>query len=79
VSIRAVRVEMRTLHTLQAFLAPGGQLLLFRGPSGPDTPPAIVPPLQLVGTYPLVDALQSRLTIVTKRPIQANRPDRLQN
>ena len=32
VSIRAVRVETRTLLTLQAFLKPGGKLLLFRAP-----------------------------------------------
>lgn len=69
VSIRAVRVEARVLHTLQAFLVPGGQLFLFRGPSGPDAPEAVVPPLEVVGTFPLVDTLQSRLTVVAKRPI----------
>ncbi len=37
-SIRAVRVEARTLLTLQAFLRPGGRLLWFRGPGGPDIP-----------------------------------------
>lgn len=68
-TVRAVRVEARVLNTMQAFLAPGGQLLLFRGPSGPVTPPAIVPPLEWQGTHPLVESLQSRLTILEKRHI----------
>jgi 16S rRNA (guanine527-N7)-methyltransferase len=65
-SLRAVRVEVRTLLTLQAFVKPGGVLFMFRGPSGPETPQALVPPLSWVGTFPLVDALQSRLTILKK-------------
>jgi 16S rRNA (guanine527-N7)-methyltransferase len=65
-SIRAVRVETRVLTTLQAFLAIGGRLLLFRGPTGPEEPGVIVPPLTWTGTYPLLDSLQSRLTVLTK-------------
>lgn len=64
-SLRALRVEVRTLLTLQAFVNPGGLVFLFRGPSGPDSPD-LVPPLQWVGTYPLVEALQSRLTVLQK-------------
>jgi 16S rRNA (guanine527-N7)-methyltransferase len=71
VSVRAVRIEARMLHTLQAFLSPGGQIFLFRGPSGPDTPTSVFPPLEWQGTYPLVDTLQSRLTIISKRAIGA--------
>lgn len=67
VSTRAVRIETSTLLTLQAFLAPNGQLLLFRGPSGPEIPSAIVPPLAWRATVPLVDSLQSRLTVLDKR------------
>jgi 16S rRNA (guanine527-N7)-methyltransferase len=67
VSMRALRVETSTLVTLQAFLRPGGQLLLFRGPSGPSIPAAVVPPLEWKATVPLVESLQSRLTILTKR------------
>jgi 16S rRNA (guanine527-N7)-methyltransferase len=66
-TMRAVRVETSTLLTIQAFLAPGGQVLLFRGPGGPEVPQAVVPPLQWRATVPLVEALQSRLTILTKR------------
>lgn len=67
VSTRAVRIETSTLMTLQAFLAPEGQLLLFRGPGGPEVPSTVVPPLQWKATVPLVESLQSRLTILSKR------------
>jgi 16S rRNA (guanine527-N7)-methyltransferase len=69
VSIRAVRIETRVLTTLQAFLAPGGSLVMFRGPEGPQVPSTIVPPLEFAGTYPLLESLQSRLTVLTKRRI----------
>jgi 16S rRNA (guanine527-N7)-methyltransferase len=64
-SLRAVRVELRSLMTLQAFLRPGGSMFMFRGPGGPKEPQS-VPMLRWVGTYPLVDALQSRLTVLQK-------------
>jgi 16S rRNA (guanine527-N7)-methyltransferase len=64
-SLRAVRVEIRTLFTLQAFVRRGGFVFLFRGPSGPDAP-EVVPPLRWIGTFPLIDTLQSRLTVLQK-------------
>jgi 16S rRNA (guanine527-N7)-methyltransferase len=67
VTIRAVRVEPKALMTLQAFLKPGGTMALFRGPSGPPVPATIVHPLEWVATAPLLEALQSRLTILRKR------------
>jgi len=70
VSLRAVRTETRVLTSLQAFLATGGILMLFRGPDGPQVPPTVVPPLEWTGTYPLVESLQSRVTVLTKRRIQ---------
>jgi 16S rRNA (guanine527-N7)-methyltransferase len=66
-SIRAVRIESRVLQSLQAFIAPGGLILLFRGPGGPENPAGVMPPLTWTATVPLVDALQSRLTVLTKR------------
>lgn len=66
-SVRAVRIELRTLSTLQAFVRPEGVLFLFRGPGGSESPPALVPPLRWVNTVPLVDSLQSRLTILQKK------------
>jgi 16S rRNA (guanine527-N7)-methyltransferase len=71
VTMRAVRVEAKMLQTAQAFLKPSGQVLLFRGPSGPEQPALVMPPLQWVGTHPLLDVLRSRLTLLSKRPIGA--------
>ena len=68
VTIRAVRIEPRVLTTLQAFVKPAGQVMLFRGPAGPEAP-AVVPPLEFASTHPLIDVVQSRLTILTKRPV----------
>lgn len=67
-SIRAVRAEVRTLLTLQAFLRPGGQVFWFRGPSGPDVPGDLIYPLRWTATYPLVESLRSRLIVMTKAP-----------
>ena len=64
-SLRAVRVELRSLMTLQAFLRPGGSMFMFRGPGGPKEPQS-VPMLRWVGARPLVDSLQSRLTCCKK-------------
>ena len=71
--MRAVRIEMRVLNTMQAFLRPGGHVLLFRGPHGPAEP-VIVPPMRWIDTYPLVETLQSRVTLLQKRPIGAHVP-----
>lgn len=66
VSIRAVRIETRTLNTLQAFLRPGGKLLLFRGAGKNDLEDSPPPPLSWMATYPLVDALHSKLVVLSK-------------
>jgi 16S rRNA (guanine527-N7)-methyltransferase len=68
ITMRAVRIEGRMLNTVQAFLKPGGHVLLFRGPHGPAEP-LVVPPLKWVETHPLVETLQSRGTLLQKRPI----------
>jgi 16S rRNA (guanine527-N7)-methyltransferase len=69
VTIRAVRVEPRTLLSLQAFLRPGGQLMLFRGPGGAEVADSLTPPLTWLATYPLVGALRSRLVVLTKNAV----------
>ena len=66
VSIRAVRVELRTLNTLQAFLRPGGKLMLFRGAGKNDLEDSPPPPLAWMATYPLVDSLHSKLVVLSK-------------
>ena len=72
-SMRAVKVEARILMTLQAFVKPGGHLLLFRGPSGPAAP-QVIHPLEWETTVPLVETLQSRLSILRKRSAGAGVP-----
>ncbi len=66
VSIRAVRIETRTLNTLQAFLKPGGRLMLFRGASKSELEDSPPPPRSGLAPYPLVDALHSKLVILSK-------------
>jgi 16S rRNA (guanine527-N7)-methyltransferase len=68
-TIRAVRVEPRTLMSLQAFLKPGGQMFLFRGPSGTDLGGTVAPPLGWLATYPLVESLRSKLVVLRKNHI----------
>lgn len=69
VTIRAVRVEPRTLVTLQAFLKPGGELFLFRGAGGTDIAASLTPPLSWVATYPLIEELRSRLVVLRKTAV----------
>lgn len=66
VSIRAVRIETRTLLTLQAFLRPGGKLLLFRGAGKNELEDSPPPPLAWMATYPLLDSLHSKLVVLSK-------------
>ena len=73
-SVRAVRVEPKVLMTLQAFLRPGGELLLFRGPVGPAAPANIIHPLEWDRTVPMIESLQSRLTVLRKRATGAGVP-----
>ena len=66
VTVRAVRIEVRLLTGLQAFLAPGGEIFLFRGSGGPDAPAALTPLLRWHANYPLVESLRSHLTVFRK-------------
>jgi 16S rRNA (guanine527-N7)-methyltransferase len=67
VTMRAVRVETRVLLGLQAFIKPGGQLFLFRGPASTDPSEVAPPPLSWEATYPLVESLRSRLVVLARR------------
>jgi 16S rRNA (guanine527-N7)-methyltransferase len=66
VSVRAVRIETRTLMTLQAFLRPGGKIFLFRGSGSSTVETEPPPPLAWMASYPLVDALHSKLVVLSK-------------
>ena len=69
VTLRAVRVEPKILLGLQAFLKPGGEFLLFRGPSAAEPQAALTPLLVPQATYNLVESLQSRLLVLRKREV----------
>lgn len=73
VTIRAVRVEPRTLMSLQAFIRPGGYMFLFRGAGGTDITGALTPPLAWLATYPLADSGRSRLVVLRKTLIGRTR------
>ncbi|MDO8835061.1 MAG: 16S rRNA (guanine(527)-N(7))-methyltransferase RsmG [Vicinamibacterales bacterium] len=66
VTVRAVRLELKLLVKLQAFLKTGGRILMFRSGTGSDAPPTVVPPLVYEATLPLVDSLRSRLVVLRK-------------
>jgi 16S rRNA (guanine527-N7)-methyltransferase len=66
-TIRAVRIEIRVLMMLQAFVRPGGQLFLFRGAVGADPSETVTPPLAWLATYPLVEPQRSRLVVLSKQ------------
>lgn len=62
-SIRAVRIEPKTLLTLQAFLRPGGQLFWFTNTNAEAPSPV---PLAHLATYPLLESLRSSLVVLAK-------------
>jgi 16S rRNA (guanine527-N7)-methyltransferase len=73
-TVRAVRVSAAVLNAMQAFVKPGGHLMLFqtfwqrgsRLESGSSTPPR--------SSHRLIDSLQSRIVILEKRNTGANVP-----
>jgi 16S rRNA (guanine527-N7)-methyltransferase len=65
-TIRAVRVESSTLLTLQAFLKPGGDLVLFQASSRAFKPDLSSFPLVLHKATPLLESLGSQLVILRK-------------
>ena len=64
VSIRAVRVDAQVITTLQAFLAPGGEILRFTTAQADAPPP--VPPMVQVGVHELLPGNRSRLVVLRK-------------
>ncbi|MBM3777199.1 MAG: 16S rRNA (guanine(527)-N(7))-methyltransferase RsmG [Acidimicrobiia bacterium] len=67
ISIRAVRVEPRTLLGLQALLRPGGVFFLFRASSRDPGSDHGSPILSWRATFPLIESLGSRLIVLEKR------------
>ena len=65
-TIRAVRVDPKVLISLQAFLRPGGSIMLFRGQRREDEAPSAPPPLSFESSHVLSETLQSCLHIFRK-------------
>jgi 16S rRNA (guanine527-N7)-methyltransferase len=63
-TVRAVRIGTPVLMRLQAFLAPRGQMFLFRGTGSPEEAPGL--PLRHAGTHPLIELRGSQLVIFEK-------------
>jgi len=74
VTVRAVRLEMRTLMALQAFAGPGGLLFLFRGSVTADPSETVTPPWSWRATYPLLESLRSRLVVLEKKAVGRSVP-----
>jgi 16S rRNA (guanine527-N7)-methyltransferase len=66
VTLRAVRIEAKTLRATQAFLRPGGRLFLFRSGGAESSLPSSLPALKLVGLEMLVPALGSYIEIIKR-------------
>lgn len=64
-TIRAVRIDPKILAGLQAVVKPGGEFFLFRRRTEEQSP-ELPPGLEMVGTHPLADSLQSELVILRK-------------
>ena len=65
-TVRGVRIGKRELHQLGKFVAPGGQLFLFRSGTTDDLPVEIPQPLERRAERPLVESLGSRLVVLGK-------------
>ena len=65
--VRGVHLDAEVLRRLQAFVAPGGTLLLFRGPEPMATWTDAAPSLLLEAAVPLGGASGSRLIVLRRR------------
>ncbi len=65
-TVRGVRIGAEELQRLEKFVAPGGQLFLFRSGTTEDLPAAIPQPLERRAERPLVESLGSRLVVLGK-------------
>lgn len=63
-TLRGVRIGAGELQRLEKFVAPGGQLFLFRSGAADDLPAELPHPLERRAELPLVDSLGSRLVVL---------------
>ena len=69
VTMRAVRIDTKTLTTLQAFLRPGGQMLLFQGSDVDGQTYRREPTVRQISAHGLVPALRSQLVVLAKERV----------
>ena len=69
--VRGVHLDAEVLRRLQAFVAPGGTLLLFRGPEPTATWTDAAPSLLLEAAVPLGGTSGSRLIVLRRRPVES--------
>jgi len=67
-TLRGVRIGAGELQRLEKFVAPGGQLFLFRSGAADDLPAELPHPLERRAGLPLVEGLGSRLVVLGKMP-----------
>ena len=65
-TVRGVRIGAGELQRLETFVAPGGQLFLFRSGTTDDLPVEMPHPLERRAELPLVESLGSRLVVLAK-------------
>ena len=63
-TLRGVRIGAGELQRLEKFVAPGGQLFLFRSGAADDLPAELPHPLERRAELPLVENLGSRLVVL---------------
>ncbi len=67
-TLRGVRIGAGELQRLEKFVAPGGQLFLFRSGAADDLPAEVPHPLERRAELPLVESLGSRLVVLANMP-----------
>ena len=67
-TLRGVRIGAGELQRLEKFVAPGGQLFLFRSGAADDLPAELPHPLERRAELPLVERLGSRLVVLGRMP-----------
>lgn len=68
-TVRAVRMEFRSLLSLQAFIRPNGFLFWFRGALNASSASNVPPPLAWTAIHTLIESTGSYLVVLGKSPV----------
>jgi 16S rRNA (guanine527-N7)-methyltransferase len=69
VTVRAVRIQRKTLLGLQAFIKPGGRLLLFQGNGPEPSTDAVPPPLSVESAHPLATDSSANWLLILRKSV----------